>query len=148
LAKVNRKDSSGGVFKVKHGFKQQRKPPDEEGILNKQSWADNKGGPPAWGLGRYLTNAHHKNQLVTKYYTGLWTDSLEQNTNMMFGTKKVRVLYRSGSLNTAVSKLTMCMLDLVGVQEERERESDGTRGAVNYQMIIHFPMEMGMLIIT
>jgi hypothetical protein len=36
-----------------------------------------KGGPPAWGLGRGLTNPQHKNQHIMKCYTGPWTDSLE-----------------------------------------------------------------------
>jgi hypothetical protein len=30
-------------------------------ILNKQSWTDDKGAPPAWRVGEGLTTPHHKN---------------------------------------------------------------------------------------
>jgi len=41
-------------------------------MLNKQSWTADKGGPPAWGLGKSLTTPHHEDQLVKKCYTGPW----------------------------------------------------------------------------
>jgi len=37
--------------------------------------------------------------------------------DMRFGTWKVRILYRAGSLTAAARELARCKLDLVGVQE-------------------------------
>jgi hypothetical protein len=74
-------------------------------------------------------------------------DTLEQarqhKTDTRYGTWNVRNLYRAGSLTTVVSKLTKYNFDLEAVQEVRWFEA-----VVSQQMIIHFSMEMGMLIIT
>jgi hypothetical protein len=37
-------------------------------ILNKQSWASNKGGPPAWGLGVEQTPPRRKNVMCYEMF--------------------------------------------------------------------------------
>jgi hypothetical protein len=90
-------------------------------ILNKQSWAYNKGWSSSLGLGVGLTTPHRKKQTVTKSYTKprSWTDSLderskERNMDVTFGTWNVRSLYRAGSLMTVSRELSRYRLDLVG----------------------------------
>jgi hypothetical protein len=68
------------------------------------------GGPPDWGLGVGLTTPHRKKTLVTKTSKEprTWTDFLDKrpklwNTDMRFGTWKVRSLYRAGSLKPDIS---------------------------------------------
>jgi hypothetical protein len=62
--------------------------------------------------------------------------------DMRFGTWNVRSLCRIGSLKTVVRALGKYKLHLVGC-----RRSDGKRGALNGQRIIHFSMDRGMGII-
>jgi hypothetical protein len=46
-----------------------------ENILNKQPQTNDKGGPPAWGLGVGLTTHHRKKQAC--YETYKWTLDLD-----------------------------------------------------------------------
>jgi hypothetical protein len=94
-------------------------------IFNTQSWTDNKGCPPACGLGVKLTTLHRK-KFVTKTSKEprTWTEFLDErlklwNTDMRFGTWNVRSLYRAGSLKTVSRDLVRYKLDLVGVEVVR-----------------------------
>jgi hypothetical protein len=59
-----------------------------------------------------------------------------------FVTWNVRNLYRTGLLTTVASELAKCNLDLVAVHEDIWVEG------VSQQTIVHFSVEMGLLIIT
>jgi hypothetical protein len=61
---------------------------------------------------------------------------------MRFGTSDVRNLCRAGLLKRAACELAKYNLDLVAVQEVRWDKYD------NWRTIIHFCMEIRMLIIT
>jgi exonuclease III len=63
--------------------------------------------------------------------------------DMRFGTWNVRSLHRTGSLKTVVREFGKYKLDLLGVQEVRW-EMSGTE----WQRIIYFSMEKGMVIIS
>jgi hypothetical protein len=63
-----------------------------------------------------------------------------------FATRDVGSLHRVGSLKTVSSESPKCNLDVVAVQEVRWGRWGGV--VVSQQTIIHFSMEMGMLIIT
>jgi hypothetical protein len=62
---------------------------------------------------------------------------------MRFGTWNVRSLYRADLLKTVASDLAKYNLDAVTVQR-----SDKMRAVVIQQTIIHFSVEMGLLVIT
>jgi exonuclease III len=61
---------------------------------------------------------------------------------MRFGTWNVRSLCTAGSLKVTASEMAKYNLDVVAVQEVRR-----LRIAVSQQTIMHFFIEMGMLII-
>jgi hypothetical protein len=93
--------------------------------------------PPVWGLGKGV-RTHHKNQLVTKCYTGpqTWTDSLEwlqwRKMDMslecgMFGVSIGQVHWKKEQVNWQY------MLDLVEVERVRWGNV-----AVNQQTVTFF----------
>jgi hypothetical protein len=90
-----------------------------------------RGDPPAWSLGVWLTNPHGKKKLATKHLTQprTWSGSLDKrpkrrNMEMRFGTWNIRNLYRTGWLVTVPKELSKYKLDLVGLQEVRERPNE------------------------
>jgi hypothetical protein len=91
-----------------------------------------------------------KTACVTECYSGLriWTDPLERSrqrkVEMRFGTWNVWSLYNTGSLKSVASELAQCDFDLVVVRKVR----CDARVVASHQMVIHFSMEMGMLIVT
>jgi hypothetical protein len=62
--------------------------------------------------------------------------------DMRFGIWNVRSLYRIGSLTPVARELGKCKLDLWVCMR-----SDGRRGALNGQRIVHYSMDRGMGII-
>jgi len=52
-------------------------------ILNKQSWTDERIGPPAWRFDEGLTTLHQKQELITEVTHGLGIEIQQALVNMV-----------------------------------------------------------------
>jgi hypothetical protein len=85
-----------------------------------------RGGPPTLELVEGLTTHHHKEQLVTKFYTGprTWTDALGRPRQIIIDLR--RIIYYWWTLNTALRDRWYDII-VLSVHASTEGKADDTK---------------------